>query len=210
MLRGKEGWKASALARQDRERGRTQGIEPPRGRSGDREARPGAGQDGTKGGRAWALARRQLREEKELGAELRDLVPVMEDSISEETAARIQASGLNPGLYRLFRAYPGLQDSDGDDTAAPAASMGSRGGGRGGGGGFGGSGGDIGGASGGGRGDRGGVSSLGAARAGDAEASSASSESSTGSAWSSAEKQGLDDESGRSSSGRAPSSFAGF
>jgi hypothetical protein len=114
VLRGKEGWKASVSGRMDRDRARAAGLGAPR------DEGEGAS------GKAWSSARRQLREEKELGADMRDMVPALEESVSEATEGRLRASGTNPGLHRLFRCYPTLRgsDSDGDaghDGGAPSA-----------------------------------------------------------------------------------------
>jgi hypothetical protein len=80
---------------------------------------------------------------------MRDMMPALEESVSEETKGRLRASGTNPGLHRLFRCYPTLRgsDSDGHDAGPPpgksaqpdnpssaAGGAGGRGGGGGGGG----------------------------------------------------------------------------
>ena len=177
--RGKEGWKASSLGRMDRERGKALRIDPPGA---------GAGDAASTNSKAWTSARRQLREEKVLGAELRDLVPAMEESVSEATEARLRAQGLNPGLHRLLKAYPALQDSDtrSDSPPPPPPGPPGGGGGRGGGGGGGAR------SGGGGRGGAGGESSEG----------SGSGAGSAGMAWA----DGVPESSVES----GPSSYAGF
>jgi hypothetical protein len=189
VLRGKEAWKASSLAHMDRERGRALKLDAPAGASAA-HAGGGAG-----GGKAWTSARRQLREEKELGAELRDLVPAMEESVSEATEARIRARGLNPGLHRLLRAYPALKDSDPNSESAAADAGGGGGGGGGGGRGGGGGGGGGGGAAGPAGGGAGGRDS-------DPDGASGSGAGSAGMDWA--------DKVSESSAGSAPSSYAGF
>jgi hypothetical protein len=112
VLRGKEGWKASTAAYQDRQRARAAGahITTEKGRDLGSGRGGGGGGDGS-GGSLWASARRRLQQEKELGADMRDMAPALEQSVSEEGRAVLEARGVPSSLHRLVRAYPDLDNS---------------------------------------------------------------------------------------------------
>lgn len=99
----------SLKGRQDKDRAKRSGFKVVGGEV--RERRDGE----PRSSKEWESARRSLKEQRTIGADLKDMVPVMERELSSGEMEQLKLEGKDPVIHRLHEAFPTLRE-DAEDS----------------------------------------------------------------------------------------------